>query len=221
MNNLKFLLVFVQNGLKGCGLSTAIGLARGGYGKTLLDGISCNQSTTDVAAFLVVWRELLIHELQTNQSGYLHKRLPILAASVPPNFPDLKIINLYLNPVTSKHEQHKGAVAIIAKQGPDLVRLAQFAEEHFVWGDSAGILKRFSSCVFPGLALRELLSAVQDVDRGIQPKAPSMIGKIHGQRQPSRASADRALEVRASLVVSRSTINAICDGLVGKWDTSE
>ena len=217
----RFLSVLLQNGLKGCGLSTAIRLAREGYGKTLLNGISCNQSTTDVAAFLVVWREMLIYELQTNQSGSLHKCLPVLAASVPLDFPDLKIINLYLNPVTSEHEQHKGAVAIIAEQGPDLVRLAQFVEEHFVWGDSIGILKRFSSCVFPGLALRELLSAVQDIDRGIQPKPPSMIGKIHGQRQPSKASADRALEVRASLVVSRSTIDAIRDGLVGKWDTSE
>ena len=46
-----------------------------------------------------------------------------------------------------------------------------------------------------------------------------MIGKIHGQRQPSKASAHRALEVRASLVVSHSTIDAIRDGLVGKWDT--
>ena len=46
-----------------------------------------------------------------------------------------------------------------------------------------------------------------------------MIGKIHGQRQPSMASAHRALEVCASLVISRSTIDGIRDGLAGKWDT--
>lgn len=46
-----------------------------------------------------------------------------------------------------------------------------------------------------------------------------MIGKIHGQRQPSKASAHHALEVHASLMVSHSTIDAICNGLVGKWDT--
>ena len=78
-----FLLVLAQNGLKGCGLLTAISLAQEGYGKTLLDGINRNKSTIDVAAFLVVWRESLIHELQTNQSGSLHKRLPVLAASIP------------------------------------------------------------------------------------------------------------------------------------------
>ena len=143
----------MQNGLKGCGVLTAISLARGGYGTTLLGGIGRNQSTTDVAAFLAVWHGTLIRELQTNQSGFLHKRLPVLAASVLLNFPDLKFINLYLNPVTSEQEQHKGAVAIIAERGPNLVRLAQFVEEHFVWGDLAGILKRFSTCVFPGLAL--------------------------------------------------------------------
>jgi hypothetical protein len=185
---------------------TAISLARGGYGTTLLGGIGCNQSTTDVAAFLAVWRETLIRELQTNQSGFLHKHLPVLAASMLLNFPDLKFINLYLNPVTSEQEQHKGAVAIIAERGPNLVRLAQFVEEHFVWGDLAGILKRFSTCVFPGLALRELLGAACDIDHGLQPKPLSMIGKIHGQRQPSKASAHRALEVRASLVVSAAQL---------------
>ena len=46
-----------------------------------------------------------------------------------------------------------------------------------------------------------------------------MIGKIHGQRQPSKTSTHHALEVCASLVVSHSTINAIRDGLMGKWDT--
>ena len=145
--------ILVQNGLKGCGLSTAIKLAQEGYGTTLLDGINHSQSTMDVTAFLAVWCETLVSELQTNQSGSLHKCLPVLAASVPPNFPDLESINLYLNPVTSEHEQHKGANVIIAEQGPDLVYLAWFIEEHFVWGDLAGILKRFSTCVFPGLAL--------------------------------------------------------------------
>jgi hypothetical protein len=92
----------MQGGLKGCGVSTAIGLAQGGYGTTLLDGISRNQSTTDVAAFLALWRETLIRKLQTNHSGFLHKHLPVLAASVPVDFPNLKFINLYLNPATSE-----------------------------------------------------------------------------------------------------------------------
>ena len=143
----------MQNGLKGCGLSMAIRLAREGHGTMLLDGISHSQSTTDVSVFLAAWCQTLIHELRTNQSGSLHTCLPVLAASVPLDFPDLISINLYLNPVTSEHKQYKGAVAIFTEQGPDLVRLAQFAEEHFVWGDLAGILKRFSTCVFPGLAL--------------------------------------------------------------------
>ena len=173
----------------------------------------------DVASFLALWRKTLIHELQTNQSGFLHKCLPVLAASMPLDFPDLNLINLYLNPVTSRLERCKETVATIAEQSPDLIRLAQFVEEHFVWGDLAGILKRFSTCVFPGLALRELLDAAHDLDRGQQPKPLAMIGKTHGQRQPSKASAHRALEVRASLVVSRSTIDAIRDGLAGKWNT--
>jgi hypothetical protein len=212
---------FVQIGLKGCGISTAISLAQKGYGTALLDGIDPNQSTTDLATFLTIWRETLIHELQTNQSGFLHKCLPALAASIPLDFPDLKFINLYLNPVTSEHERPKetASVTIVAEQSPDLVRLAQFVEEHFVWGDLTGILKRFSTCVFPGLALQELISAARDIDRGLQPKPLLMIGKTHGQRQPSKASSHHALEVRTSLAVSLSTIDAIRGSLVGKWDT--
>ena len=148
MINFIFSNFFWQNGLKGCGILTAIGLAREGYGTTLLDGIiRNNQSTTDAASFLALWRKTLIHELQTNQSGFLHKCLPVLAASMPLDFPDLNLINLYLNPVTSRLERCKETVATIAEQSPDLVRLAQFVEEHFVWGDLAGILKRFSTCV--------------------------------------------------------------------------
>lgn len=105
----------MQNGLKGCGVPTVISLARGGYGTTLLGGIGRNQSTTDVATFLAVWHETLICKLQMNKSGFLHKCLPVLAASVLLNFPDLKFINLYLNPVMSEQEQHKGAVVIIAE----------------------------------------------------------------------------------------------------------
>ena len=208
--------VFLQIGLKGCGISTAISLAREGYGTALLDGISRNRSTTDLVEFLAFWRKSLIYELQTNQSGFLHKCLPALAASVPLDFPDPKFINLYLSPLTSEHEGPKEA---ITEKGPDLVRLAQFIEEHFVWGDLTGILKRFSTCVFPGLALRELLGAARDIDCGIQPKPFSTIGKTLAQRQPSKASSSRALEVRTSLVVSRRTIDAIRDGLAGKRDT--
>jgi holliday junction resolvase YEN1 len=170
----------MQKGLVGCGLPTAISLARGGYGTTLVDGIRRHSSSTAIAAFLATWRATLVEELRTNRSGFLHKCLPVIAKAVPLDFPDLHIINLYLSPLTSQSRLHQGAVAIIAQQGPDLVRLARFVEDHFTWGDLAGILKRFSTCVFPGLALQELLAAAHDMDLGLQPKLITMVGKIHG-----------------------------------------
>jgi hypothetical protein len=159
---------------------TAIRLARGGYGQALVDGLASNPSPAGANAFLAVWRLKLVDELQTNQRWLLEKCLPSLAQSVPLDFPDIKFINLYLNPVTSECEHCKGAIAMIMEQDPDLVRLAQFAEEHFLWGDLAGILKRFSTCVFPGLALRELLSAACDIDLGLELKLLLMVGKVHG-----------------------------------------
>jgi hypothetical protein len=180
---------------------TAIRLAQGGYGQALVDGLTSNPSPADATVFLAVWRLKLVDKLQTNRRLLLEKRLPSLANSVPLDFPDIKFINLYLNPVTSEREHCKGAIATIMEQGPDLVCLAQFAEEHFLWEDLTGILKQFSTCVFLGLALRELLSAACDIDLGLELKPLLMVGKVHGLRQPSKVSAGHAPEVRASLVV--------------------
>jgi hypothetical protein len=57
----------LQNGLQGCGLSTALGLAHAGYGTMLVEGIT---TSDDTAAFLAKWREALVRELGTNQSGF-------------------------------------------------------------------------------------------------------------------------------------------------------
>jgi hypothetical protein len=206
-----------QNGLRGCGLSTALGLAHAGYGSMLVEGIAMSD---DMVAFLTMWREALVRELRTNQSGLLPKRCPRLAQSVPSEFPDVDLVKLYLNPLTS-HNIANTAINATPERRADVVHLAKFAEDNFVWGDFAGILKQFSMTVFPGLALRELVYAAQEGDVGLARKPIVMMGKVHGVRQPSGSSALRAPEIRASLLVNHMMVEKIRRALAGRHGRAE
>jgi hypothetical protein len=197
---------------------TAISLAHAGYGQKLVDGISGTPSE-EIPVFLAAWRRELASELRTNHSGFLEKCHPRLAQSMPPDFPDLGLINCYLAPVTSQYHQSKENTILVSQSAPDVVRLARFAEDNFLWGDTIGILKNFSSSIFPGLALYELIQAARAIDLGLQPKPIAMIGEVHGLRQPSGSNIGHAPEVRASLLVDPVMVNMINNGLAGKLNT--
>jgi hypothetical protein len=183
----------------------------------LVEGIT---TSDDTAAFLAKWREALVRELGTNQSGFLHKRCPHVAQSVPSGFPDIDLIKLYLDPLTSRNAAHTAVIATPERRA-DVVRLAKFAEDNFVWGDFTGILKHFSTTVFPGLALRELVHAAQEGDVGLTPKPIVMMGKVHGLRHPSGSSSLHAPEIRTSLLVDHAMVDKIRKGLVGKRGRAE
>jgi hypothetical protein len=212
--------ISMQAGLRGCGVQMAITIARGGYGATLVDGIR-GTTTEEASVFLAGWRKMLVDEIQTNRSGLLHMHCPQIADVVPPNFPELKYINLYLNPLTSTHKQGGEAVAAITVQDPSLALLARFVEDHFLYKDIVSILTRFSTGIFPGLALQELLSMRCEMDLGLQAGTLVMVGKVHGMRKPSGASAGHAQEVHTSLVVPHGVIEAIDNAMVVKWLTPE
>jgi hypothetical protein len=184
-----------------------------------VDGI-CNTTAAEASMFLAAWRKMLVDEIRTNRSGFLHKCCPQIANAIPPNFPELEYINMYLNPLTLAHKQQEEAVAAIAVQDPSLALLARFVEDHFLHRDLVGILTRFSTGVFPGLALQELLGMRREMDLGLQSGMLVMVGKVHGMRKPSRASAGCAQEVCTSLVVPHG-IDAINNAMVVKWLTLE
>lgn len=69
-----------SDGVKGCGIQTAAGLAKAGYREALVHELSsCNGETND---FLAAWRHGLCEELHTNSSGFLPSRQPALAQSL-------------------------------------------------------------------------------------------------------------------------------------------
>lgn len=211
----------IQAGLEACGLKTAIALAHAGLGAKLFDGLEQCGTPGKAAAFLAEWRLGLADELITNRSGLLAKRQPTLAESIPPTFPSLEIINLYLHPVTSQ-SQGSSQVLNITRAGPNLPRLALFAEKYFQWGTVVGILRQFSSTIFPGLAIRQLMRAMCARDLGLHNPGYSMLGAlISDTRRESRTSEGHHPEARAHLVVDGYILDSVRKGIKGTNDTDK
>ena len=109
-----YFLTSFQSGLRGCGISTAISLAHAGFGQRLVHGI-CGTPPGEVPAFLAAWRRGVASELRTNCSGMLDKCRPRLAQSIPSDFPDINVINLYLTPITSHLQQSQSIVEAVSQ----------------------------------------------------------------------------------------------------------
>ena len=115
---------------------TAYALAQAGLSTMLIQGIQ--NHANDNMAFLASWCAALCEELRTNTLRQLSKCLPKLANSVPVDFPDLAILQLYLAPCTTVHVIP--AAALVPASDVDFASLALFCEWNFVWADAGSIL---------------------------------------------------------------------------------
>ncbi|KAG6836242.1 hypothetical protein H0H93_009892, partial [Arthromyces matolae] len=88
-------------GVEGCGSTTAVALARCGYGEELFEAFKAQLSPDDYCAFLATWRTKLQEELGKNTHGFLARREPKVAGNITDAFPDVNILNSYLIPVTT------------------------------------------------------------------------------------------------------------------------
>lgn len=108
----------------------------------------------ELEAFLIGWREDLKNTLSLNPDDILGARYPSLAASIPDNFPDPSILQLYANPITSENDpDFKPDTAMWVSRLPDTAALAVLCQQLFGWDD---ILDRFSTKVWNGQCVREL-----------------------------------------------------------------
>ena len=202
-------------GLQGCGIVVASKLAKAGYGRHLIDGIRTLPSAV-IGDFLDEWRQDLRTELLQNSSGHLGTRHVSLANSISDDFPVLGILDLYINPAV--HPAGFGTDSCLSFSSSELraADFAQFSASHFQWGRTAqALVKRYGDAFFPAMAVRQLIQAAVDIDKG-QALADSgcpMIGRIVGQRQ----SQDTCFlkEVRVLLRVSLALIREICTSLRG------
>jgi Holliday junction resolvase YEN1 len=80
-----------DHGIEGCGATTALDLAKCGFGAQLLDALTehrCHKSSDEARDnFLVQWRAGIQHELTNNSSAMLSCRQAKLASRLPETFP--------------------------------------------------------------------------------------------------------------------------------------
>ncbi|KAJ7831146.1 PIN domain-like protein, partial [Mycena olivaceomarginata] len=195
-----------SDGLHGCGLAIAMGLARAGLGKQLISGLE-GQSHAGSMVFLAAWRESLRSELQTNASGCLPHRCKRLAASIPADFPDLEVINLYLHPIVVEHTSTRPLIL----RPPRLDVLARFAEDHFGWGDSVGILAHFADHLFAGLVVRDLVQRALAMDDLLPPLA-------HRARAPSQIPRAFLRRLRLMLDLDPTILISALQSIIGRRD---
>lgn len=142
-------------GLPGCGGHIAHALARCGFGDSLLAACQ-NMSEDNLRHFLVQWRQDLRIELATNSRGFLRNKQIALSTKIPDTFPSLRVLHLYVRPVTSWSD---GFVPPVTENWtvklPDLPGLAKYCKEEFGW-KAGDIVDKFQRLIFSGLCTRRL-----------------------------------------------------------------
>ncbi|KAF7323515.1 PIN domain-like protein [Mycena kentingensis (nom. inval.)] len=130
------------------GYQAAIGLARAGFGDSLLDAAQ-RLDDDALAGFLITWRTQLLVELQTNSMGFLKSKRP--SARMKSSWPAVHILRMYTNPAVSSRISNPDWKPDV----PRFAALARFCNEKFGWSADT-IFSKFKSLVFPGAATRRL-----------------------------------------------------------------
>ena len=147
-----------QVGLRGFGQSMAKALASGPLALSLYHSAT-NLSGNDLRNYLPTWRLDLEDELLNDPHGALGRTYPHLANTIPPTFPDPKVLRLYTHPLTSSI--NLGSSTRIAEwfnlTFPNTVALAPLCDQYFGWGPD--MLNRFCVNVWDGLFIRQLVQA--------------------------------------------------------------
>lgn len=147
-----------DQGIEKCGSATAFGLARCGFGDKLLEAVQ-NIKGKGLDNFLVQWRIELQHELESNSRGMLHSCQPQLARQIPDTFPNQKIIELYVDPLTSEWSAPTSLPLWKAKDTL-IVELVKFCIHNFHW-EASQLRQKFTSLLWEGIFLQMLYSVRQ------------------------------------------------------------
>lgn len=165
---------YIPAGLPGCGQKFATGLARAGFGDSLVKAVK-ELKGARLDAFLDQWRQDIRNELKTNKSGLLPSKKPSLAASLPDDFPSLPVLVSYADPLTSENVPQKGDRKTppgVWRSDPDPMRIASLCELYFEWGVKDVIVQRFRTVLWPGIVCRAVRRAVIDEDTCRRPSLP-------------------------------------------------
>ncbi|KAK0227327.1 PIN domain-like protein [Armillaria nabsnona] len=174
-----------HTGLQGCGVKTALALAKCGFADSLYT-VATSLSSISLPGFLDQWCGEVISELASDSHGCIGWRMTNLVSMVPRNFPDIDILLSYVQPVTSLSEGRPDFYADLAwtEKEPSIPDIAHICEFYFEWGFKETILKQFRNLLFAGK------ESVPMEDR-------DWIAKIHSKRK--HFSTDDMLEYRIEI----------------------
>ncbi|KAJ7143360.1 PIN domain-like protein, partial [Mycena crocata] len=147
-----------DSGIYRCGSKTAHALARCGFGKRLRQ-ILTDSAGDKINLHLSSWRQALRAELQTNASGLLQTRCPTLANSIAADFPNLDVVQLYIDPLTSwssRFAGHPPDPSLWLAGEPVIRDITDICAALFGW--QAALRDRFKAKLWPGVAVRMLNS---------------------------------------------------------------
>ncbi|KAK4215027.1 hypothetical protein QBC37DRAFT_472339 [Rhypophila decipiens] len=179
---------YLPEGVPGCGVKVACEAARAGFGTDL-----CRIKRSDKEG-LGEWRERLLRELRTNESGFF--RTKHKALEIPEGFPDMEVLRYYTHPVVSQQTTVDRVKAKFpGKQDVDLVGLREFVRETFDWTYRAGAVKLIRNLA-PGLLVQLML---QRMGPGLGLAEESTLVKGVSSRR-THFSTDATPELRISFV---------------------
>ena len=202
-----------QAGLSGCGPKVAHGLAKCGFGDSLLSAAR-TLPKDGLQEYLIAWKRDLAEELRNNSRGILGRRYISLSKAIPEEFPDIDILMSYANPVTSETEGKAHKIKATWERPLDLGRIANICELYFEWGVRDVIIKRFRTVIWPAAVFRFLREAVleKDTQKGGRPPLPTTTHLSHSD-PPSSSPATSTAASLSDLQIGGSTI---CQDLILK-----
>ena len=166
-----------QAGLAGCGVTIAHGLAKCGFGDSLLKAAR-TMDKKQLEGFLAGWREQVREELKSNSKGFIGRKNPSLAKSMPNDFPDVDIVLSYTAPITSETKGGIDPSRFNWTKEPDIGKIAGICELYFEWGVKDVIIKRFRTVIWPSVVLRVLRRSalIADDKERLQHRSEAMPG---------------------------------------------
>ncbi|KAK0213647.1 PIN domain-like protein [Armillaria fumosa] len=210
-----------SDGIQGCGIQTAVEIAKTGIGKRLFDALK-NCSTDDFCGVTLAWRKDLCDVLEKG-GDRLNSRHRSLVSHIPLDFPNATVVSQYLRPLTSQSKGERRMPEAPLPSLPDIPKLAKLCEELFSWGNCQDIIRKFADHVFPGLAVRELLLAWYK-RRGVEPKIERTFTPqaIINQACSLRSNQQRrsSSELYVSLTITPKIFHQITSSVAGSYNAA-
>jgi len=202
-----------QAGLSGCGPKVAHGLAKCGFGDTLLSAAHTLPGE-GLQEYLIAWRTDLAEELRTNSRGILGRKYNSLSKAIPEEFPDIDILMSYAKPVTSETEGKSHKIKANWERPLDVGRIAHICELYFEWGVRHAIIKRFRTVIWPAAVFRFLRESILEKDPRRVGRSPLLATSQVPQHEPPSSSP--ATSTAASLSDLHIGCSPICQDLILK-----